>query len=270
MCCSRKIFNIILCILALGSFTPAAAQILVGPKAGVQYGWIGLDRDIDREFLNTRPPVGVPAGGVAIFRIRERVDLHTELLYAFRQQVITGELDDMLKSTSMHHFIEVPISFKVNFKSSISNLRYQWFAGAGPNISYWLGGQTRLKSSELDETDRSPSDYKYKFSALPDTDADPDRLYIEEPNRLQLGIHVVTGLMFEPQEGTAFIIDLRFDYGHSYFAREDYGYFPGLLDYAEPMRARYQALKLGVTYVFDTKVSASRKGKSTVKDRKRK
>jgi hypothetical protein len=242
----------------------------VGPKAGVQYGWVGLDRDIDREFLRSEPALGAHFGGVAIFRVRERFYLHTELLYSFRQQVIKGRQDELLESKTTNHFIELPISFKMNFKSRIKDLKYQWFAGAGPTLGYWLGGSNTLRSSELDEADRFPSDYSIKFDAIPIEDADNNTLYIDEGNRMQLGIHAVGGLMFEPQNGKAFIIDVRFDYGHSYFAREDYGYFPGLLDYSEPTRARYMAIKLGLTYVFDTNVSESRKGKSTVKNRKRK
>ncbi len=254
----------------MGFFSHIAdAQILVGPKIGVQYGWVGLDNDIDKYFLNASPAIGFHAGGVAIFRVRERFYLHTELLYAFRQQVIKGELDEMLRSTTIGHYVELPISFKINFKSSISDLKYQWFAGAGPNVSYWVGGSNKLESSELDEIDQSPSKYKIAFEAIPDQDADPERLYIEDANRMQLGVNVVGGLMFEPQAGTSFIVDVRFDYGHSFLARKDYGYFPGVIDYSEPTRSRYMAIKLGLTYVFDTKVSESRKGKSTIKNRKR-
>ncbi|MCA6078892.1 porin family protein [Fulvivirga sedimenti] len=270
MCCSRIFFGIIFTLLMGIGCRLAEAQILVGPKVGVQYGWIGLDNDVDKSFLNTSPAIGMHAGGVAIFRVRERFYLHTELLYEFRQQVITGELDELLRSNTTAHYIQLPISFKINFKSSISNLKYQWFAGAGPNLNYWIGGSTKLESSELDEIDQSPSRYKIAFKAIPDENTDPEKLYIEDANRMQLGVNAVGGLMFEPQTGTAFIVDIRFDYGHSFFARKDYGYFPGLLDYSEPTRARYMAIKLGLTYVFDTKVSESRKGKSTVKDRKRK
>jgi len=270
MCCSRKFFTLFIVIIVVFGTVRLDAQILVGPKAGVQYGWVGLDRDIDKEFLKSEPAIGAHVGGVAIFRVRERFYLHTELLYSFRQQVFTGKLDEQLQSKTTNHFIELPISFKVNFKSSINNLKYQWFAGAGPTVSYWIGGNTELQSSELQEIDRSPSDYKIAFQEIPLEGQDMNTLYIEDANRMQLGIHIVSGLMFEPQNGKAFIVDVRFDYGHSYFAREDYGYYPGLLDYSEPTRARYLAIRLGLTYVFDTNVAESRKGKSTVKNRKRK
>ena len=271
MCCSRILFAAFLCsFLSILGINESHAQILVGPKAGIQYGWVGLDRDIDREFIRSEPELGAHFGGVAIFRVRERFYLHTELLYSMRRQAIKGRLDEQLVSKTTNHYAELPISFKVNFKSNIKNLKYQWFAGAGPVLSYWIAGTTNLQSSELAEIDMSPNNYTIAFKPIPIEDPDVNTLYIEDANRMQLGIHAVAGLMFEPQEGMAFIVDVRFDYGHSYFARKDYGYYPGLLDYSEPTRARYQALKIGVTYVFDTNVSESKKGKSTVKNRKRK
>ncbi|MEJ2004923.1 MAG: outer membrane beta-barrel protein [Cyclobacteriaceae bacterium] len=270
MCCSRIFFASFLSVLLFFGTLETEAQILVGPKAGIQYGWIGLDRDIDRDFLKTEPALGGYAGGVAIFRVRERFFLHTELLYSYRQQIIRGKLDEQLKSKTMNHYLELPISFKINFDSRIKNLKYEWFLGAGPNLAYWIGGSTLLKSSELAEVDMSGTEYSIAFKQIPVSNPDNSKLYVDDANRMQLGIHVVGGLMFEPIKGRAFIVDVRFDYGHSYLAREDYGYFPGLIDYSEPTRSRYHALKVGVTYVLDTKVSESKKGKSTVKERKRK
>ena len=81
-------------------------------------------------------------------------------------------------------------------------------------------------------------------------------------------MNAVAGFMFEPQAGNTIILDFRFDYGHSFLARKDYGIYPDLIDYSEPTRARYHALKIGIAYLIDTKVASRNKGKSTANPKK--
>lgn len=276
MCFRENFLQVFLGLFLLVGFTTGAnAQILIGPKAGVQFGWISFENegeDIgdkgDKEFLKSSPALGIHAGATAIFKVKDRFFLDAELLYVLRQQVIKGRLDSQLKNTMNTHMIELPITFRMNFDGRMWNLKYQYFAGAGPNVSYWLFSTGKFQSSELDETDRPPLKYRTSFKAYQDGDRS-DRLYIEDPNRLQLGVNAVVGIMFNPSGGNSFKLDFRFDYGHSYFAKTDYGIFPGLIDYAEPLRVRYSSLKVGMTYVFDTKVAERKKGKSTIKDRRK-
>ncbi len=250
------------------------AQIHVGPKAGVQFGWTTFDDEgddaddlADRDFLKSSPALGVHAGITAIFQVKERFFLDAELLYTVRQQVIKGRLDPELKNTMFSHMIELPLTFRMNFDARLWNLNYQYFLGAGPNVSYWLFSTGKLNSSELQEIDMPPVKYRTSFKAY-EEGASSDRLYIEDPNRIQLGINIVAGFMTKPAQGNAFKFDVRFDYGHSYFGTSDYGIYPDVIEYAEPLTARYSALKLGLTYIFDTKVSERKKGKSTIKNRK--
>jgi hypothetical protein len=252
----------------------ANGQILIGPKAGVQFGWVSFENEgqeagdlADADFLKSTPALGVHAGVTAIFKVKERFFLDAELLYVLRQQVIKGRLDPLLKNTMNSHYVELPITFRMNFDGNIGNLKFQYFLGAGPNVSYWLFSTGKLESSELDEIDLPALKYKTSFKAYEDGDR-ADRLYIEDANRIQLGVHFLTGLMMNPAPGHAFKLDLRFDYGHSYFASSDYGIYPDLIDYAEPLKARYSAIKIGLAYVFDTKVAERKKGKSTAKIRK--
>ena len=244
------------------------AQLLVGPKFGAQMGWIGLNNDADKEFLNSQVVPGFHGGAVAIWRVRDRFYLHTELLYALNKQRITGELDRLLESEITNHMLELPISFKVNFDQNIKNLKYQIYLGAGPNIRYWMGGNSTVFSSEIDEVGTTAQEYKIKFEEFPAENVDNSKLYIEDANRVQLGVNAVAGLMFQPQGGHTIILDFRFDYGHSFLARKDYGFYPDLIDYSEPTRARYHAFKIGVAYLIDTNVASRNKGKSTANPKK--
>ena len=265
MCCYRRF--LIVFILVLGGLTAfeSNAQLLVGPRFGAQMGWVSLNRDVDKGFLNSPMTPGFYGGAAMMMRVRERFYLHSELLYAQNRQRITGEFDKQLESELTNHMIELPISFKVNFESQIKNLKWQMFLGAGPNIKYWISGTSNLFSSELDEKGSGPMDYKVEYAELPADDVQPDRLYVEDANRIQLGVNAVFGFLFEPQAGNTIIVDFRFDYGHSFQARKDYGFYPDLIDYSEPMRSRFHAFKVGVAYLIDTNVASRNKGKSTLK-----
>lgn len=274
--CFRKLFLSILCGLAITLLCEGAAyaQIHLGPKAGVQFGWVSLDDEADDpddladgDYVKSSPALGVHAGLTAIFQVKERFFLDAELLYTVRQQVIKGRLDPALKNTMFTHMLELPLTFRMNFDARLWNLNYQYFLGAGPNVSYWLFSTGKFNSSELEEVDLPPVKYRTSFKAY-EEGAPADRMYIEDANRIQLGINIVAGFMTQPSKGNAFKFDVRFDYGHSYFARSDYGIIPGVIEYAEPMTARYSSLKVGLTYIFDTNVSERKKGKSTIKNRK--
>ncbi len=271
--CFRKCFLLILSglFLIFLSGGRAMSQIHLGPKAGVQYGWINFDDEpddiddlSDGDFLKSTPSIGAHAGITAIFQVKDRFYLDAELLYVVRQQVIKGRLDPLLKNKMFTHLVELPLTFRMNFDARMWNLNYEYFIGAGPNVSYWLFSTGKLTSSEIQEVDLPTVKYRTAFEAYEDG-ARTDRLYIEDPNRIQLGINLVAGVMFKPSEGNALKFDVRFDYGHSQFARKDYGNYPDVIEYSEPMQARYSSIKIGVAYILDTKVSERKKGKSTFK-----
>ncbi len=275
MCFRKSFLHVLIGFLFIGiASSTSHAQILIGPKAGVQFGWVSFDDEgidgndlSDKDYVKSSPSIGAHAGITAIFKVKERFFLDSELLYVVRQQVIKGKLDPALTNRMYTHMIELPVTFRMNFDGRLWNLKYQYFLGAGPNVSYWLFSKGKLDSSELQEVDLPPVKYSAAFEAYGEN-ASSDKLYIEDPNRIQLGINVVAGVMLEPSEGNAIKFDVRFDYGHSYFAKTDYGIYPDVIDYSEPLRARYSAIKVGVAYILDTKVSERKKGKSTFKKRK--
>lgn len=272
MCCNRKFFHVFLIAFACFFAHESWGQLLVGPKFGAQMGWISIQQDQDKEFLQSEMVPGFHAGGAAIWRVRDRFYLHTELLYAMNRQKITGKFDELLESNITNQMIELPVSFKVNFDTRIKNLKYQVYLGAGPNVKYWISGKSEVYSSEIDEVGVGTRNYTIEFEEYPeglDDNIDNSLLYIEDANRIQLGVNAVAGLMFQPQSGHTIILDIRFDYGHSYLSRHDYGIYPDLIDYAEPIRSRYHAIKIGLAYLIDTNVASRNKGKSTANPKKR-
>jgi len=63
--------------------------------------------------------LGFHAGGHLAFWVRKRFFLHASLLYATKGRVLQGKDDALLKNTSRYNYIDMPISYTVDFKGKI-------------------------------------------------------------------------------------------------------------------------------------------------------
>lgn len=240
------------------------AQILVGPTLGVEYGGVSFDDEILTDFYSSQPAFSFSGGASVIFKVRERFFLNTELLYTRRHDVINGKKDFMLRDELTSSFIELPLTYQMHFENHIHNLKYNLYVGAGPNIGYWLGSHGQVNNSELFENGRNPIRYQIVYGTLED-ESTQDVVYVEDANRVQLGLNLAAGMTFEPQAGSRIITEARFLYGHSRMAQTGYGVIPNLVEYQRPLATRYTALRITVAYVIDTNISERKKGKSTFK-----
>ena len=96
------------------------------------------------------PTFGFHVGGHLAFKVRNRFFLHTSLLYATKGREIEGKTDVLLKTSERYSYIDMPISYTVDFKGKLgSNKEFKYFLGIGPNISYWLGAKGTLYNSTI-------------------------------------------------------------------------------------------------------------------------
>lgn len=252
-------------IVFLCFWTPAFSQILVGPKVGAQLSWTNFDNKDNREFFDVKPLPGFNAGLVVAFKVKERFYLHTEYLYSRKGKIIGGKADPALENKAIYHHFDVPILFRLDFKGSIGESKvFKWFAMAGPNISYWLSGSGELQSGELLENDIEALNYDVVFGLDPDN-IESGKQYVTDVNRLQLGLNLGVGLEFEPKKGHSFIIDLRYEIGHSLIGRSDSSFLPDLLGYEDDLKARNTGIRFNIAYLIDTKIEERKKGKTTFK-----
>ncbi|ELR72548.1 hypothetical protein C900_01222 [Fulvivirga imtechensis AK7] len=243
------------------------AQLLIGPRIGGQVSWITLDdKDLKDEYeYEIEPLIGYHGGFTVAFQVQKRFYLETNLLYSRKGKVIKGTGDQLLKLRSINHFVELPIIYRMDFKAKIGGSReFKWFVGVGPNISYWWRGNGILESDDLAENGIMELEYDVQFGGNY-LEEELGTLVVTEPNRLQLGINFATGVMLEPLTGHLIVIDLRFELGHSFQSKNDFAHFAEDMQFSEPVRSRNMALRLGVSYLFDTKVSERKKGKSNIK-----
>jgi hypothetical protein len=245
---------------------PAFSQLLVGPEVGVNYSWTSFRKDNLGDQFTMSPVVGFHAGGHLAFKVRNRFFLHASLLYATKGRVLKGKLDGFLHSSVRYNYIDMPINYTVDFRGKIGkDKEFKYFLGVGPNISYWLGGKGKFYNSELEENNEERLSYTIKFKT-PLEDQPTDEMRIANPNRMQLGLNVVAGIIFEPGHKQRVIFSVHYERGHSNLAKSN-GNFSGLY-YAEPLKSRNQGFRISLAYLVDLKTEERKKGKSTIDKRK--
>lgn len=258
-----------ICLLVFFFSQAASAQVLIGPTAGPQISWISFDRN-SKEYNDTvsvSPHVGFHVGFNLSFRVRKRFFLHSSFLYSTKGRTLKGKLDPDLKDKVRYSYFEIPIVYTYELRTKIGpNKEFKWYFGAGPNISYWLGGKGTFYSNSLNENHGQTRDYKIVFNKDPQ-DVQENQLNVIEPNRIQLGLSLAAGVAFEPMGQQKFMLMFRYELGHSFFSQNDAA-FPDDVEYRSIMRSRNNGLRISLSYLIDLKTEERKKGKSTIKKKK--
>ncbi len=247
------------------------AQILVGPVAGGQIGWITFNNKSNKDLYKAKPYLGFHAGGAISFRVQKAFFLQTSIMYSQRGKTLVGKVDKSFNITAKYKYIEMPILFTKEFKAKFGKKRfYKWQVGAGPTISYWLGGKGLLNSIDLNENGINPPNYDLPyhitFGKDPET-VNQGEMNIENPNRIQLGVNFSGGLVFEPTGLNKFMVTVQYQLAHSFLSPDSKGNFglDGILYYEDDLQVRNQGLAVSIFYFIDLKTEEKNKGKSTIK-----
>jgi hypothetical protein len=240
--------SVLIAVLYLFNISNIKAQIFIGAKAGARTSWLEYD-DFAAEDYEKSLFFGFSAGLTGAIKVQKRFMLQLDIMYAQNGKKVSGITDPSLQNDAKYHYLNTPIVYKLDFNGSIADRPFQWHVGAGPNVNFWLGGKGLLKSVELEEESIDELEYKIIFDAVP---ANPEfgGLYYNDFNRVQVGLIVATGLVLEPLPGQLLMIDFRYEWGHSYIAREK-GRFTNVSAYRDDLTARNQAIQISVAYAFD-------------------
>lgn len=249
------------------------AQLLIGPSVGGQYSWTAYSDKSYKDLYKVSPVLGFHAGAQVSFRVHKRFFLHSSLLYSRKGKILEGIGDfsklegkyALEKLTATYNYIELPIIYTVEFKVQTKGGKlFKWYMGGGPNISYWLNGKGTIVNTET----REPSDggvlpYKVIFNK-PYSDVAAGEMVVQNPNRLQLGINFMVGLVFEPIRNQEMMLSLRYELGHTNLSQDSFGTFLGTV-YQDNLQIHNQGPRLSLAYLLDTKLDQRKKGKSTIK-----
>lgn len=260
----------------------ASAQLLIGPTLGAQYSWTTFDNKDYKQIYNSKAVFGFNAGVNVSFRVRKRFFLHTALVYSTKGKVIEGKkvtrsqvseeyqdlIDPALKNEVTYKYLELPILYTYEIKMHTKNNKeFKWYFGAGPNISYWMGGKGTFFNADRQEATAGPIDYKIVFDQTTDNLSE-DKMNVTAPNRLQLGLNFSAGLVFEPMGYQKVMITMRYELGHSFMSKDGRGEFPSTNSYVDVLAARNNGIRLSLAYLVDMKIENRKKGKSTMRHRK--
>ena len=239
-----------------------SAQILIGPKVGgLYYKHNFHDQTLLRD--NAIEPAydfGYNAGAVLIYSLSEKFAMQTEILYAVKGKKLTGGIQDQFSHEAIYKYVEVPLLFKYMIKRKT----YTGYIHGGGNFSYWLSGKGKLKSSELEGLGLESIDYEILFNPSV-IDDESNNLNLSEPNRVQVGLDIGVGALFNTfHNKNKILIDLRYQYGHSWLARDN-DILVGINEYREDLRSSYVTFSLSAGYLFGLDFGQGKKGKSVSK-----
>jgi hypothetical protein len=259
--CRLKIFNtinlkylkatavyVLIAILFAFKVEQSNAQILIGAKSAASISWLQFE-EFDTEQYEKKPFFGYSAGLTAAYKVQKRFLVQLDVMYTQTGKKIDGISGPSFKNYAKYHLLNTPLVYKLDFKNAFGDRTFKWHVGAGPNVNFWLGGNGRMESEELREEAIEELEYKIIFKNIP-ASLEDGGLYYPEANRVQVGLILSTGIVLEPAPGQSLMIDVRYEWGHSYMAREE-GRFTNVTGYQDNLNARNQAIQISVAYLFD-------------------
>jgi hypothetical protein len=248
------------------------SQLYFGPVAGPMVSRVSLFEKLDREGFKSFPSMGFYAGGMVSMKVHETFFLSGTLIYSQKGKWVKGkEGNEEYNSKSQQRYIELPIFYTLEFRHRSPTAggfvrQYNWFIGGGPIISYWLGGKGYLQSGYLYENFVDKLEYNVTFGLANEDlheEYDYNTMNVEDPNRWQLGLNVTGGVALQPVGLQRIVIAGHLEIGQTFLSRNSPGYFPATFVDADILKARWTSVRLSASYLFDTKISEAKKGKST-------
>lgn len=226
-----------------GVFNVGYAQTYFGFKAGVNASKAYFDSEVYQKFYTTKIKPGYTVGGVFLIENKERYGLYTEFLYSVKGKSVESRANDYETNIASYQFLDFPIMFRVKFKQK----KYNWFLQLGPEISYWLGGKGAFEVYQPDRDIIVTYEYTLNFGERQNTS---DIMNVEDANRVQLGLALGGGFIWDLNNGNHISFDMRFSFGHTFMGGYESGSIPniGLKDNFEHTN---NTLSISAVYYFD-------------------
>lgn len=250
-------------------YWPAEAQIIqYGLKGGLQYSWISMDDPLQQKIVNNSPVVGFNIGPAVAFKVRKRYFLHAELLYSTKGKNVSGIIDPSLTEHVTYRYIDLPMLYTIQFKRNLNSptlKQYKWYLGAGPILSYWLGGSGTINNTELAELGLPPIHYNLKFGTRGESRNDLNTVYVSDANRIQVGFNFGGGIMLEPLSGKKVVLDVRFEIGQSWLGKANSTDYVLPATYNDNLKSTNMGLRFSLMYLFESNLSKKVKNKGKTK-----
>jgi hypothetical protein len=244
----------ILLILLLIVSNQALSQVLrIGPKVGITANQAVHDLPSYNEEFKSLPTLAYKGGVVTNLQVSDLFSLHSEILYSQRNKSVKSKIvGDYQKE--YNRFLSVPLLCRFSYRAGYN----EFYVNAGPQVSYWLGGNGKVMTAEVLENGEEEMHYIIGFS---NSEVD-NFMEISDPNRLQLGLDVGLGAVL-PMGPNFLMLDIRYSWGHTNMAKSNTSYLP-ISFYNDNIRYTHQVLSLSAAYLLDFDFyKMSTKGKSS-------
>lgn len=240
-----------------------AQEFSAGFNAGGGFSFVTYTRQEFKDMYSTKTKPGFKGGLSLNLPLTNSFNLYSEYNYTMRGRKVQA-VENEWTMNEVHHYLEIPILFNIKRTGEIKKIGpfkqigpFTWIIGAGPNISYLLGGSGTL------ETYARETDYKIAFNGH---ESDYHYLTFNPVNRWQWGIDIHLGLISPLANGKELFTSLKFTYGHTNLGSYDGSNMP-ILGFTDNIAHNYRIFTLSFAYLFHIDLREFYKGKST-KDKK--
>jgi hypothetical protein len=257
------IIPVILLSLTFVKSQPKGVEYNVGIKAAFNTYTSRFNFKEDEELFQQSYKLGYQIGGAFDMPLKEIVHFYTELYYS-RKGKKTLVVSSGLNNDATYHFIEMPVLVRLKFNAGkVPSGAMKWHFDFGPTISYWISGKGNLFGDGPDNP------YKIVFGEPPVNNSDFTTMYISNANRWQWGLSVGLGLDYPVYKGQTVFIDFRANIGGTNLGQFDSVATLPVLGFNDSMDVRFLEFSLSAAYTWKVDWALTKKGKSTVKKRKK-
>jgi hypothetical protein len=256
---TRLIFFILFVSTGFDSF----GQLHIGPKVGIQ-AYTPIYKDaVKYENISSQPGFGFNAGLGLDYNVNKVFSFYSELTYSRRGKYLSGGIKDIFVHKATYQYIEFPVLARLTYTGQIRKRYFKWYVNAGGSLNFWLSGSGYIKSFEYDESNVDRLDYTIKFHEKPENVIDDTFIiYLTDPSKIQAGLVIGGGLLFDVTPRHVLMTDLRYTFRQSWLGR-DHDIDVGLSEYYEDFRTMEHILNISVAYLFEYNLGEKRRGSTT-------
>ncbi len=192
-------------------------------------------------------------GAVMTYTASVKYAVHTELFYERIVKRVTSEAFE-INNRSTYNFVRVPLLLRV----TQGREPVYYYVNGGPQVGYWISGKVRSNESVKQQGDSEFTNYKIVF----DRDkAGDNEIGLDKAQRLQWGLLLGGGALFDLRTGGRLQLDLRYNWGHSNMGSNKNSNL--LVEIAENIEQSNQRISVSLAYLWGYNPADARKGSST-------
>jgi hypothetical protein len=254
-----KIIWIVIVLITGSHYFTMAQKFDIGLLAGPQVYKVSFQDTDDRNLYSSTFKVGYRIGAYISFPMEDDFSWSTELYYSRKGRKIET-IENGFINDAAYNFGEISVLLRKQFDLNIiEKIKSKWFVTLGPNINYWISGRGSIDATV-------DLDYKVKFGSGA---GDLENNYIVDGNRWLFGLDFGLGIDTPLINSQKFEVEVRFTLGQTYLGAKDGSVPVNDFQVDDNLRSNYRTMALVLKYGLDLDLKNAKKGKSTLRIKKK-